>query len=221
MPEGTGRRGGALLLGLPPAPNVITLVRTVGAMALAGWAAATGSLTLLVVGYAVYWVGDMADGAVARRRDEKTRHGAVLDIVSDRACTTMLATAFLVQRPSMAVPLVLFLIQFTVLDTMLSLGFLHWPVDSPNDFHLVDGPIYRLNWSPPAKAVNTAAVVLLVLSGWAVVASVVALAVAALKLWSLVRMVRLLEAHRTTVVLPDDAPDGRFAAAPAGPGATP
>ena len=95
MPEGTGRRGGALLLGLPPAPNVITLVRTVGAMALAGWAAATGSLTLLVVGYAVYWVGDMADGAVARWREEKTRHGAVLDIVSDRACTTMLATAFL------------------------------------------------------------------------------------------------------------------------------
>jgi CDP-diacylglycerol--glycerol-3-phosphate 3-phosphatidyltransferase len=161
-------------------------------MALAAWAAATSSMTLLVVGYAVYWVGDVADGVVARRRGEQTRQGAVLDIVGDRACTTMLATAFIVERPSMAVPLALFLVQFCVVDTMLSLTFLHWPVDSPNDMHLVDVALYRLNWSPPAKALNTAAVVLLVLSGWAVAASVLAVAVTGVKVWSLQRAVRLL-----------------------------
>jgi phosphatidylglycerophosphate synthase len=150
-------------------------------------------LRLLVAGYLVYWVGDMADGAVARWRDEKTREGAVFDIISDRACTTMLATAFVVQQPAMAVPLALFLVQFCVVDTMLSLGFLYWPVDSPNDFHLVDRTLWRLNWSPPAKAVNTAAVVLLVWSGSAVIAAAVALGLTTLKVWSLRRMVGLLD----------------------------
>jgi CDP-diacylglycerol--glycerol-3-phosphate 3-phosphatidyltransferase len=195
-----------LLLGLPPAPNVITLARTVGAMALATAAAVAGSgagpgtwpsaTTLLVVGYLVYWVGDMADGAVARWRGETTRHGAVLDIVSDRACTTMLAVVFVGLHPETAVPLTLFLVQFCVLDTMLSLGFLHWDVDSPNDMHLVDRLLYRLNWSPPAKALNTAAVVLLVLSGAPVLASAAALAVAGVKVWSLLRTVRLLGARQ-------------------------
>jgi CDP-diacylglycerol--glycerol-3-phosphate 3-phosphatidyltransferase len=160
-------------------------------MALAASAAATSSMTLLAVGYAVYWVGDVADGVVARRRGEQTRHGAVLDIIGDRACATMLATAFIVERPTMAVPLALFLVQFCVVDTMLSLTFLQWPVDSPNDMHLVDVPLYRYNWSPPAKALNTGAVVLLVLSGSAVAASVVALAVTGVKVWSLRRAVGL------------------------------
>ncbi len=219
-----GAAGGRpLVFGLPWAPNVITLVRTVGATALAAWAAATSSMTLLAVGYAVYWLGDMADGAVARWRDEKTRQGAVLDIVSDRACATMLATAFIVEQPSTALPLALFLMQFCVLDTMLSLAFLYWPVDSPNDMHLVDTPLYRLNWSPPAKALNTAAVVLLVASASVLPASAgtlpvvgacgVALGVTAVKLWSLRRAVHLLEARTT---LPPDVVVGPFAPAAVG-----
>ncbi|WP_088285863.1 CDP-alcohol phosphatidyltransferase family protein [Kineosporia sp. A_224] len=212
-PAPVGRpRTGRLLLGLPPAPNLITLVRTAAAMGLATAAAVAvagragdggagrgawpAAMTLLVAGYLVYWVGDMADGAVARWRGETTRHGAVLDIVSDRACTTMLAVVFVGQRPETAVPLTLFLVQFCVLDTMLSLGFLLWDVDSPNDMHLVDRLLYRLNWSPPAKALNTAAVVLLVLSGAPVLASSAALGVAAVKVWSLARTVRLLDERR-------------------------
>lgn len=181
-----------LFFGLPPVPNLITLFRTVGAMVLAGWAAATSSLTLLVIGYALYWAGDSADGVVARLRDERTRTGAVFDIISDRACTTMLGTAFLVQRPSMAVPLVVYLVQFCVVDTMLTLGFLRWPIDSPNDFHVVDPLLYKLNWSIPAKSLNTMAVVLLVLSGNAVLATCLALAVASVKVWGVFRLVRLL-----------------------------
>lgn len=183
---------GRRVLGLPVVPNGVTLARTVGAMALATWAAAASSLALLVVGYLVYWAGDVADGALARRRGETTRVGAVLDIVSDRACTTMLATAFVVERPATAVPLALFLVQFCVLDTMLSLSFLATEVDSPNDFHRVDRTVYRLNWSPPAKALNTAAVVLLLLTGHMVAAAFVALGVTAVKLWSLRRVVRIL-----------------------------
>ena len=54
---------------------------------------------------------------------------------------------------------VVFLLSFMVLDTMLSLAFLCWPLVSPNDFHLVDHRVWRLNWSPLAKAANTAGVV--------------------------------------------------------------
>lgn len=62
----------------------------------------------------------------------------------------------------MAVPLLLFLVQFDVLDCVLSLRFLHWPILSINYFYLVHRGGYRWNWSPMAKAVNTAGLVLLV-----------------------------------------------------------
>ena len=68
------------------------------------------------------------------------------------------------RRPGRAPPVVhpvvaVFLLSFMVLDTMLSLAFLCWPVLSPNYFHLVDRTVWRLNWSPLAKAANTAGVV--------------------------------------------------------------
>ena len=64
--------------------TIITLIRTVVSAGLAAWAAAEQNLTLLVIGLAVYWVGDMADGAWARWRDCETRIGAVIDIMCDR-----------------------------------------------------------------------------------------------------------------------------------------
>ena len=117
----------------------------------------------------------------------------MLDIVSDRACTAVLCMG-LVAHVGGVVPLaVVFLLSFMVLDTMLSLAFLCWPIISPNDFHLVDHHVWRLNWSPPAKAVNTGAVVLAVLAGAPVVGLVVAVAVVAVKVHSAARVLRLLE----------------------------
>ncbi|MFG1816257.1 CDP-alcohol phosphatidyltransferase family protein [Kribbella sp. NPDC049174] len=148
----------ALLLGVP---NRITLVRTVVAMVIAAVAFRTGALSWLVIGYAAYWVGDMADGAVARYRNEESVAGAVFDIVCDRACSFLLAAAFMATFPATIGPLAIFLVQFGVLDTMLSLAFLLWPGTlSPNYFYKVDRPIWLWNWSKPAKAVNTAAVVI-------------------------------------------------------------
>ncbi|MEV5960186.1 CDP-alcohol phosphatidyltransferase family protein [Kribbella sp. NPDC051952] len=148
----------ALLLGIP---NRITLVRTVIAMVIAAIAFKTGMLSWLVIGYAAYWFGDMADGAVARRRNEESVAGAVFDIVCDRACSFLLAAAFMATFRETIGPLAIFLVQFGVLDTMLSLAFLLWPGTlSPNYFYKVDRPIYVWNWSKPAKAVNTAAVVI-------------------------------------------------------------
>ncbi|GAA1593483.1 CDP-alcohol phosphatidyltransferase family protein [Kribbella karoonensis] len=154
----------ALLLGVP---NRITLVRTVIAMAVATYAFRTGELTWLVIGYFSYWFGDSLDGWVARRRNEESLSGAVFDIVCDRACSFLLAAAFMATYSATIGPLAIYLIQFGVLDTMLTFSFLLWPwMLSPNYFYKVDRPIYLWNWSKPAKAMNTAAVVIsLVVAG--------------------------------------------------------
>jgi CDP-diacylglycerol--glycerol-3-phosphate 3-phosphatidyltransferase len=167
---------------------VITAVRTIAAVGLATAALAVGSLTLLVTAYLSYWVLDIADGAVARRFDHETRLGAVFDITADRASSLLCVAALVTLRPGLAVPLGIYVIEFAVVDTMLSLGFLAFAVKGPNDMHLVDATLWRWNWSPPAKAVNTASIVLLALLGQPALASFGALGVLALKLWSCHRL---------------------------------
>ena len=133
---------------------------------------------LLVAAYAVYWVGDIADGWTARRLGQETRAGAVLDIVSDRVCTAVLCVGLVAHLPAVAPVALVFLLSFMVLDSMLSLAFLCWPILGPNDFHVVDHRVWLLNWSTPAKAVNTAGVVGALAVGADGVAPGVALAVA-------------------------------------------
>jgi phosphatidylglycerophosphate synthase len=175
-------------------PNAVTVARTVAAVVLGCVAITTGDLRLLAAAYAAYWLGDMADGWSARRLGQETRAGAVLDIVSDRACTSVLAAGFVVAVPAALPVVVVFLLSFMVLDTMLSLAFLCWPVLGPNYFQAVDRRVWQLNWSPTAKAVNTAGVVGALALGQYAVALAVALLVLAVKLWSARRVVRLLAA---------------------------
>ena len=174
-------------------PNLVTLVRTVAAVALGIIGVASSDLALLGVAYGIYWLGDMLDGWSVRRLGQETRAGAVLDIVSDRACTAVLCVGLVTVLPGVTPVAIVFLLSFMVLDTMLSLAFLCWPVLSPNYFHRVDRRVWELNWSPLAKAANTAGVVGAVAIGLHGVALVVALAIVALKVWSSVRVVRLLE----------------------------
>lgn len=173
-------------------PNLVTLVRTVAAVVIGGYAIATHDLRLSAAAYAVYWVGDILDGWLARRLGQETRLGAVLDVISDRACTTLLCAGLLAHLPGAWVLAVAFLLSFAVLDTMLSLAFLCWPILGPNDFHLVDHTVWRLNWSPLAKAANTAGVVVAIALGWYAVGLVVVLAVGAVKVWSARRVLRIL-----------------------------
>ena len=168
--------------------NVITAVRTLAAVGLSLWALTAGSLRVLVIAYLVYWVLDIVDGAVARRFDHETRLGAVFDITADRASSLLCVAALVALRPALAVPLAIYVIEFAVVDTMLSLGFLAFGVKGPNDMHVVDATLWRWNWSPPAKAVNTASIVVLCLLGHPALASLCALAVLALKLWSCQRL---------------------------------
>jgi CDP-diacylglycerol---glycerol-3-phosphate 3-phosphatidyltransferase len=117
----------------------------------------------LVISLAVYWVGDIIDGAVARGLGCETRIGAVLDILSDRLCAAAFYLGLIWLEPVLALPVVVYLADFIVIDGFLSIAFLAWPIRSPNYFHVVDRTIWLWNWSKPAKAANSAvfAVILL------------------------------------------------------------
>jgi CDP-diacylglycerol--glycerol-3-phosphate 3-phosphatidyltransferase len=173
-------------------PNIITAVRTAAALAVGVAALVSGSWALLVAAYGCYWLGDVLDGWSARRLRQETRVGAVFDIVSDRACTAVLCLTLVTLIPETAVVAVVFLLSFMVLDTILSLAFLCWPLVSPNNFHLVDRWVWALNWSPPAKAVNTAGVIVAIAFDQYLLALGVAVTVLAVKLWSAAAVIRLL-----------------------------
>jgi CDP-diacylglycerol---glycerol-3-phosphate 3-phosphatidyltransferase len=172
--------------------NVVTLVRTVAAVVLAGLAIDRGSLTLLVVSLAVYWVGDSLDGIVARIRGCETRTGAVLDILCDRFCAASFYLGLAWLQPEHVLPVLVYLAEFMVVDCFLSLAFLAWPVRSPNYFFVVDRTIWLWNWSKPAKAANSAifAVILLV-TGLPLLGLAIAVALLVLKCVSLVRLTRI------------------------------
>jgi CDP-diacylglycerol--glycerol-3-phosphate 3-phosphatidyltransferase len=177
---------------LTTVPNVITAVRTLVAVPLAVYAIAHPSPAVVVAAFAVYWIGDMLDGFAARRLGQETRIGAVADIVADRACTAACLTALLVLRPEFWVAVAVFLVQFMVIDCLLSLSFLRWPVRSPNYFGAVHRGIYLWNWSPPAKAVNTAGLVGLVLVGpsptWATAFGVLLVVHKSFSLWTVAHL---------------------------------
>jgi len=172
--------------------TVVTSVRTVVSVALAGWAAVHADLTLLLVSLAVYWLGDILDGAVARVRGCETRIGAVLDILSDRLCAASFYVGLAFLDPDLSPAIFVYLLEFMVVDCFLSLAFLAWPLRSPNYFFLVDRTIWRWNWSRTAKAANSALfAVLLVATGWVWVGLAVAVAVLAVKCASLARLMRI------------------------------
>jgi CDP-diacylglycerol--glycerol-3-phosphate 3-phosphatidyltransferase len=171
--------------------SAVTLTRTIGCLVAVTWSIASGQVWWLFVGLAVHWVGDVADGIVARRRDEETRAGAVLDIVSDRLCIALYYVSYGHLHHSMLVPIAVFLFQFMVLDAHLSLSFLNWPLTSLNYFSRVDRVLYQWNWSTVGKAFNSGALVILMLTTRSPLAcTVFAVAIATVKVASLVRLHR-------------------------------
>jgi CDP-diacylglycerol--glycerol-3-phosphate 3-phosphatidyltransferase len=147
---------------------------------------------LLVVALVVYWVGDTLDGFIARLLDCETRIGAVMDTLCDRCCCAAFYVGLAWLDPALAPPVFVYLVQFTVVDLFISLGFLAWPITSPNYFYVVDRRLFRWNWSKPGKALNSAlfAVVLLTTHS-AGLGLAIALGLLGLKTTSLLRMLRL------------------------------
>lgn len=171
------------------AANVLTLLRTLACLVLATAAVPAASLPLLLAALAVHWAGDIADGAIARRRDEETVTGAVLDIVADRLCVAVVYLAYAALVPAFAVPVAVYLLEFMLVDTLLSLVFLRWRLSGPNYFARIDPLVWRVNWWPPAKAVNGGLVaVVCVVGGWPTVAVAAAAALLVIKIVCLARV---------------------------------
>ena len=172
--------------------NAVTMVRTAGCLAAVTASIATEQPWLLFAGLAIHCVGDMADGIVARRRNEETRAGAVLDIVSDRLCIAVYYLSYGHLQHDMLVPIALFLFQFMVLDAHLSLAFLNWPLRSLNYFYLVDRALYTWNWSTPGKALNSGALILVMLTTRSPAACIaLVLVITGVKVVSLTRLHRM------------------------------
>ena len=172
--------------------TVVTGVRTVVAVVLAGFAAHEHSLKLLVAALVVYWLGDMLDGFVARVLGCETRMGAALDILCDRFCAAAFYIGLMWLKPEFSPAVLLYLAEFMVVDCFLSLAFLAWPVRSPNYFFVIDRPLWLWNWSKPGKAVNSSLfAVLLLVTGWVWVGVAIAAGLLVLKCVSLARLSRL------------------------------
>ena len=174
------------------AANVVTAIRTLGGVAIFAAAARTHSPLLNFCGLAVYWALDILDGWLARRLDQETRLGAQFDILADRLLVAFFYFNYLHWNPDAALPVLLFLTNFMVLDHFLSNQFLRWPIRSPNDFHEVDRLTHLLNWSPPGKAINSGLVtVVLAFLGWHTGAIAICVALLAVKGYSIARMQQL------------------------------
>ncbi len=173
-------------------PTIITFLRTAATLVLAMYGAYEGSLTLLLWSLGVYWVGDIADGAVARFTNRETRIGAALDIMSDRMSAACFYVGFAWYDPTMVVPVGIYLAEFMVIDLFISVGFLAWPLSSPNYFYLVDRRIWRWNWSKPGKALNSGLfAVLMVTTRMPWLAGAIAAVLLVVKTVSMVWMMRL------------------------------
>lgn len=190
--------------------TVVTFVRTIASLAVAALGIVRGDEHLLWAAIGVYWVGDILDGAVARHLRCETRIGAVLDILCDRVNCAPVYLGLAWLHHDFVVPIFVYLFQFMTIDAFLSLAFLAWWVRSPNYFFEIDRTIFVWNWSKAAKAVNSSAVVILmVATGSMWVGLVIAVALVALKVVSLRRLldIGLPMPHRDALV-PPVAPAG-------------
>jgi len=172
--------------------TIVTFVRTAASITLAAVAAGQESKTLLVIALLVHWVGDSLDGQVARWFDCETRTGAVLDIMCDRLCCAAFYIGLVWLEPHLAPAVFVYLAEFMVVDSFLSISFLAWPITSPNYFYVVDHKLWLLNWSHPGKAVNSGLfAILLLVTGWMWVGLAIAIVLLIHKSVSLVKMMRL------------------------------
>lgn len=176
---------------LTPA-SAVTFVRTIAAVVIAIIAVIQQDQLLLFVALACYWVGDIADGIVARTFKHEMRSGALLDIVADRLCVAVIYLGYGTMNPDMLWAIGLYLIEFMFIDGFLSLAFLFWPLLSPNYFYLVDKRIFDLNWSPLGKVVNSSFFLLAtVLIGWLWLSIAIVMVVTAIKIYSLRRLYQI------------------------------
>ena len=195
-------------------PNVITVIRTLASLVLSVTGVVTGSSALLVAGLLVYIVGDSADGVSARVLHQETRRGALFDVVTDRICSLTFWIPWAVLHSDVRLPIIIYAVEFVVIDGPLSVLWAKWPLTSCNYVGRVDKWVWVLNWCVPAKVFNSTILIFLLLV-WVqpVAATVLVSIVLCIKVFSLVRLRSLLPApgpgcaYRPGTGLPRYAPE--------------
>lgn len=189
--------------------NLVTLLRLAFGLAAFGAALASDRQIWNFVGLAIYWIGDLLDGCLARRLKQETIFGAEFDILADRILVCLFYTGYVSAHPAKLIVGLLFLFEFMVLDHFLSNQFVRWPIASPNYFYRVDRLTWQWLWSRPGKAMNTGLVTLLTIgvpASWPALGAVLILIA-----------VRVCLFVRVLVLSADLREVGRAAAATAGP----
>jgi len=138
--------------------NLITLLRLSVSMAFFVLAAIRKNPAYNYIGLGVHWLGDVADGFFARRFKQETILGAEIDIIADRVDTLLFYINLVHFRPAVALPAVIYVLDFAFLDFYLSYQFIKFDIISPNYFYTVDKTVYALNFSPVAKFCNSTVV---------------------------------------------------------------
>jgi CDP-diacylglycerol--glycerol-3-phosphate 3-phosphatidyltransferase len=178
---------------LASGPDAVTFLRLAGSLVFFVLAAVRGDPTANFIGLGIHWLGDLADGFYARKARQETILGAEIDIIADRVETMFFYVNFLHFRPALAVPAALYILDFAFVDFYLSYQFLKYDIISPNYFDRVDRRVYRLNFSPGGKFMNSTVVTLLLifLPGWRWAAAGFAAGLIAVKTYSIGRLSRI------------------------------
>jgi CDP-diacylglycerol--glycerol-3-phosphate 3-phosphatidyltransferase len=175
--------------------NCATLIRTVIGGTCFYMAFASHSEVWNYAGLLTHWILDVADGSLARSLKQETILGAQFDILTDRLLITFFYLNYLIFHPANLLIVILFLLEFTLLDHYLSNQFLNWGIISPNYFYQVDRLIWNLNWSAPGKFINSGMVTILLITTNAVMpVLIVVLLLIAVKVFSFARLQHLVQA---------------------------
>jgi CDP-diacylglycerol--glycerol-3-phosphate 3-phosphatidyltransferase len=141
----------------------ITLLRLALSLVFFTLAILEQDITYNYIALGIHWAGDVLDGFVARRFKQETIPGAELDLIADRIETLLFFVIFLHFRPQLYIPVGIYVLNFAFVDFYLGYQFNKFGIISPNYFGEVDPTVYRLNFSPPAKFINSTVVTLLLI----------------------------------------------------------
>ena len=143
--------------------NIVTLLRLGGSLVFFVLAAVRGDPTVNFIGLGIHWLGDVLDG-VLRPEGPAGDHPRGRDRHHRRPGRGPLLLRELPPFPSrVAVATAIYVLDFAFVDFYLSYQFLKFDLISPNYFCQVDRRVYRLNFSPGGKFVNSTVVTLVLI----------------------------------------------------------
>jgi CDP-diacylglycerol--glycerol-3-phosphate 3-phosphatidyltransferase len=143
--------------------NLLTLLRLVFSLYFFILAILKSNPKYNFIGLAVHLIGDFIDGFYARTFKQETILGAEIDIIADRLEAIFFYVNFIYFRPTLFLPVAIYLVDYAFVDFYLSYQFIKYDIISPNYFYKVDRTVHILNYSPVGKFCNSTMFVLMLI----------------------------------------------------------